>query len=229
MNDRVHIAEPYTDALCPRFIELVREPGAKYVALSGGRTPCAFFEQIAEEFRAEIPWERVEFFQVDERCAPPNHPESNWRNIEALILSRVPEARGHRMRAEAPDGAEAYAGLIDAKLPKNDAGVPVFDLVVLGLGPDGHTASLFPDTPALLEEAKTVVRNPVPQLATERLTLTFPVLNAARNRWFTVRGADRADMVQEVLEGKHPAGRVRDPEWFVEPDAWRPAARREHA
>lgn len=218
MNSRVHAATPYTDALIPRFLELVNEPGEKFIALSGGRTPREFFALLATEYRSRIPWDRVEFLQVDERCVPPDHDDSNWKQIQETILDLVPEAQAHRVRAEHPHGAEGYETLIRAALPSNEDGVPVFDLVLLGLGPDGHTASLFPGTAALDETQRAVVRNTVPQLDTHRVTLTFPVLNAARHRWFILRGADRRDIFREVQAGRHPAGRIHAPEWFVEPD-----------
>lgn len=218
MNPRIHVATPYTAALLPRFIDLVNEPGEKFIALSGGSTPREFFTLIATEYRSHIPWDRIEFFQVDERCVPPDHADSNWKQIKELILDTVPEAQAHRVRAEYPHGAEGYETLIRVALPSNADGVPVFDLVLLGLGPDGHTASLFPGTPALDETKRAVARNAVPQLDAHRVTLTFPVLNAARNRWFILRGADRRTVFREVLNGEHPAGRIRDPEWFVEPE-----------
>lgn len=218
MNPRVHVATPYTAALIPRFLDLVNEPGDKFIALSGGRTPREFFTLLATENRGRIPWDRVEFFQVDERCVSPDHADSNWKQIKETILDLVPEAQAHRVRAEHPHGAEGYETLIRAALPANEDGVPVFDFVLLGLGPDGHTASLFPGTAALDEMQRAVVRNAVPQLSTHRVTLTFPVLNAARHRWFILRGADRRNVFHEVQDGQHPAGRIREPEWFVEPD-----------
>lgn len=218
MTSRVHVATPYTAALLPRFIDLVNEPGEKFIALSGGRSPREFFTLLATEHRTRLPWDRIEFFQVDERCVPPEHIDSNWRQIKETILDIVPEAQAHRVRAENPHGPEGYETLLRAALPSNGAGVPVFDLVLLGLGPDGHTASLFPDTQALDETQRAVVRNAVPQLNTHRVTLTFPVLNAARHRWFILRGADRRTIFREVQAGQHPAGHIREPEWFVEPD-----------
>jgi 6-phosphogluconolactonase len=218
VNSRVHVATPYTDALLPRFLDLVNEPGEKFIALSGGRTPREFFTLLATAYRKSVPWDRIEYFQVDERCVPPDHLDSNWRQIRETIVDVVPEAQAHRIRAENAHGAEGYETLIRAALPQDPAGVPVFDLVLLGLGADGHTASLFPGTRALAETQRAVVRNPVPQLNTERITMTLPLLNAARHRWFILRGADRGDIFQQVQAGLHPAGRIRDPEWFVEHD-----------
>ncbi len=218
MTPRVHVGSPYTSVLLPRFLDVIDEPGRKFVALSGGRTPREFFALLATEFRDRVPWERLAIFQVDERCVPPDHAESNWRQIQETILEVAPRVEAHRMRAEEADAAEAYEAVLERTLPKNESGVPVFDVALLGLGPDGHTASLFPGTAALDETRRFVVRNAVPQLDTERITLTYPVLNAARHRWFLLRGADRRTIFAETQAGHHPAGRIRDPEWFVEPD-----------
>lgn len=216
MNARIHVALKYTEPLCRRFLEIVAEPGPKNIALSGGRTPRDFFELIASAHRERVPWERVTFFQVDERCVPPEQEDSNWRQIRETLLDVVPQARGQRMHAESPGAAEEYEALLRQTLPADESGMPVFDLVLLGLGPDGHTASLFPGTAALMESQRAVVRNALPELGAERITLTFPVLNAARHRWFILRGADRQEVFQQVLAGQHPAGRIREPEWFVE-------------
>jgi 6-phosphogluconolactonase len=215
---RIHVAHRYTNPLRKRFLEVVREPGEKFIAVSGGRTPREFFTLLATELRNEIPWHRITWFQVDERCVPPDHADSNWRQFRETILNAVPEARAHRMRAEDQDAAAAYEAHLRATLPLNTEGVPVFDIVLLGLGADGHTASLFPGTQALDETERAVVRNSVPQLNTERITLTYPVLNAARHRWFILRGADRREVFAEVRAGRHPAGLIREPEWFVEPE-----------
>ncbi len=222
MSVVIHVARHYTRPFRRRFLEVVGAPGPKYIALSGGRTPRDLFHLLATQWREDVPWDRIDFFQVDERCVPPDHADSNWRQIQELILDVVPGARAHRMRAETPDAADDYDKLLRASLPLDSGGVPVFDVVLLGLGADGHTASLFPGTAALSETRRAVVRNAVPQLGTERITLTYPVLNAARHRWFILRGADRREVFQQVLAGQHPAGRVREPEWFVEPETLAP-------
>jgi 6-phosphogluconolactonase len=215
---RIHVAMSYTQPLARRFLALMNEPGPKSVALSGGRTPRDFFLLLATDLLDRVPWERLTLFQVDERCVAPDHAESNWRQIKETLLDAVPGARAHPMRAETPDADAGYERLLRTMLPLNSDGMPIFDLVLLGLGTDGHTASLFPGTAALNETRRAVVRNAVPQLNAERVTLTYPVINSARHRWFLLRGADRREVFREVLSGQHPAGRIRDPEWFVEPE-----------
>ena len=138
--------------------------------------------------------------------------------IRESLLDFVPGIDAHRMCTESPAAAKEYELLMMQELPLNGAGVPIFDLVLLGLGPDGHTASLFPGTPALGETRHLVVRNPVPQLDTKRITMTFPLLNAARRRWFIARGEHLRRVFEEVRAGQHPAGRIRDPDWFIEPE-----------
>ena len=217
-GQRVTVSAPYTDALIPAFLQVVNEPGHKFIGLSGGNTPRAFLRRLAGEFRAQVPWDRVSLYQVDERSVPPDHPESNWKMIRESLLDAVPGIEAHRMRPEDPSGAEDYEALVRRNLPCNDAGVPVFDLLQLGLGPDGHTASLFPGTRALDEVQRLVVKNEVPQLGTVRMTMTYPLINAARHRWFIATGAGLRGIFNEVLAGSHPAGKIRDPEWFVEPE-----------
>ena len=222
MSVVIHVARHYTRPLLRRFLEVVGEPGPKYIALSGGRTPRDFFHLLATQWRDDIPWDRIEFFQVDERRLPADQAGSNWQQIRELILDFVPEAHAHPMNAMQREAAGDYDTLLCNKLPLAPGGVPVFDLVLLGLGADGHTASLFPGTAALEETRLNVTYNLVPQIEAERITLTFPVLNAARHRWFTLRGADRREVFREVLDGNHPAGRIHEPEWFVEPDTLAP-------
>lgn len=215
---RVFVAMPYTDALCAAFLDVVAAPGHKYIALSGGRTPREFLGLLAGELRSRVPWSRISLYQVDERCVPQDHPESNWRMIRETLLDAVPGIEAHRIRTESRAAAKEYEQLISQNLPLNGAGVPIFDLVLLGLGQDGHTASLFPGTPALGETRRLVVRNPVPQLNTERITMTLPLLNTARRRWFIARGEPLRRVLEEVRAGQHPASRIREPDWFIEPE-----------
>jgi 6-phosphogluconolactonase len=186
--------------------EAVRERGSFSVALSGGSTPRGLYALLAREpFRAAIPWASCRFFWGDERHVPPDHPESNYRMARESLLSKVPvpESNVHRVPAELPDAgqaAERYEEVLRESFALEPGQPPRFDLVLLGLGPDGHTASLFPGTAALAEKRRLVVANRVEKLKTERITMTYPVLNNAANVVFVVSGRDKAEAVRGVLE-----------------------------
>ncbi|MET0343688.1 MAG: 6-phosphogluconolactonase [Polyangiales bacterium] len=172
------------------------------VALSGGSTPRALYQRLARQ--PELPWDKIELCFGDERCVPPDHADSNARMVrEALThLPFVPPERVHRILGElAPDeAARAYEASLRKLFP--GAELPRFDLVLLGLGKDGHTASLFPHSPALAEKRAWVMANPVPALGATRITLTYPVLQHAAETLFLVSGADKAWALCEVLEGR---------------------------
>lgn len=213
----IHVEDSPIRALAERLRQEVREIPLPSAAFSGGRTPRELFSLLAAEYRDSLPWNRMKVFQVDERGVGPDHEDSNWRQIRERLLDPLPHIRAFRMEAErGVEGASDYAAVLDRELPKNESGVPTIDFVLLGMGPDGHTASLFPETRALEIRDRTVVYNEVPQLQTYRLTLTYPVLEAASHRWFLLTGADKADTLEEVLAGSHPAGRLREVEWFVD-------------
>ncbi len=177
------------------------------VALSGGETPRALYGLLArQQFSQKVPWRRVRLYWGDERCVPPDDPASNYGMAHDAFIKHVPidAANVHRMRGE-DDPVEA-ARLYDAELralaaeERPRAEVPVFDLVLLGLGGDGHTASLFPHSDALAVEDSFCAATQAPD-GSPRLTITAPVINAARRVWFLVGGAQKAGMVAEVLEG----------------------------
>lgn len=188
------------------------------LALAGGRTPQALHALLADPaqpFRARVPWARTEVFFGDERCVPPGHPDSNYRAAREALLAHVPlpERQVHRMRGEDPDpaaSARAYETELRAALGPGE-GVPRLDLVLLGVGPDGHTASLFPGTAALEPSGELVAANHVPRLGAWRLTFTLPLLDAARAVVFLVSGEEKAAAVAAALEGGAdvPAARVR--------------------
>lgn len=199
------------------------------VALSGGGTPRALYELLSTgRFARRIPWDRLQIFQVDERAVPPDDAQSNYRMIRQALLDRVPEAAAHfhRIAAERQDlesAANEYAEEIRAELSPSRNGWPRFDLILLGMGDDGHTASLFPSTHALDEAGRVVVPNFVPRLGVSRVTLTFPVLNAAAEVIFLVAGAKKAPRLKDVIEGPPgscPAQRVRPVSgrlsWYVD-------------
>jgi 6-phosphogluconolactonase len=219
-----------------RFAEAAAEgaSGNRYFscALSGGSTPRRMFELLSDpEFR--IPWERVQLFQVDERTVPPDDAESNYRMIRETLLSKVPlpNENFHRIAAEKVDRDEAardYAAELGRVLHPAPGAWPRLDLVFLGMGGDGHTASLFPLSPALPERKLWVCSNYSPRLGKHRLTLTYPVLNAAAEIIFLVSGDDKAETLHQVLEGPpgvYPAQGINPVQgrlsWFVD----RPAAR----
>jgi 6-phosphogluconolactonase len=170
------------------------------IALAGGATPRTLYELLASDaFARRVPWDRVELFFGDERAVPPDHPDSNFGMVSRALLSRV-DVRAHRMIAERGEAA-AYETLLRERVPARAGTMPVLDVVLLGIGEDGHTASLFPGTAALTEQQHAVVMNDVPQLDTTRMTLTYPAINAARQVWLLVTGARKRPIVAGCLGG----------------------------
>ncbi len=193
--------------------EAIAARGVFHVALSGGSTPKKLFRVLAAKGVAALPWDRIHLWWGDERTVPPDHPDSNYRMTrEALIQPlALDPARIHRVAGENPDhaaAAAAYARELTAVL--GDA--LVFDLVHLGMGPDGHCASLFPHTPALDDTRATFVANQLSAAngpgAVVRLTLTAAAINRARHVRFLIAGADKAAPLHEVLDG------ARDPKRY---------------
>lgn len=214
----------------------IADRGRFHVALAGGLTPRRAYQLLgADPFRRQLDWTRVEFFWGDERAVPPGHHDSNYRMAREAMLDRlaVKESQIHRMRGEVEPlevAAHEYQELMARifRVPPNGP-PPVFDLILLGLGADGHTASIFPGTPAVRELFRWVMPNVRPGVARgERLTLTVPVLNRARVVTFLVTGKDKAEAVATILEGggeaeppparlvAPPAGQV---EWLLDREA----------
>jgi 6-phosphogluconolactonase len=200
------------------------------VALSGGSTPKNLYTLIAANASANLPWDQMFFFWGDERHVPPNDAESNYRMAKEALLSKVPipPANIFPVPTDNPDAsavADAYEQTVQKFFGLAPGAFPRFDLILLGMGPDGHTASLFPETAALQEKSRLVVANWVEKLKTSRITFTLPVLNAARLVAFLVSGIDKAAALREVFEGnaageKYPSKLVRPNEgkliWFVD-------------
>ena len=190
--------------------EAVAKRGKFTIALSGGSTPKNLYNLLATNARTALPWDRMFFFFGDERHVPPTDAESNFRMADEAMLSKIPVAASNvfRIPTEDPD-AEAAAKAYEQTLRKffqlEPGQFPVFDLILLGLGPDGHTASLFPGTAALKEKTRLVVANWVEKLKTSRISLTLPVLNAGRCVTFLVSGTDKAAVLRTVLEEDAPA------------------------
>ena len=177
------------------------------MALSGGSSPRRFHTLLAAQ--TDLPWDQMHFFFGDDRHVPPQNDESNYKMARETLFARapIPPQNIHRIETELPsaaDAAERYESALRDFFASDATPFPVLDVVLLGLGPDGHTASLFPGTPGLDEKTRWVIANPVAKLKTDRITFTFPVLNAARNVVFLVQGTDKADAVQAVLETQAP-------------------------
>jgi 6-phosphogluconolactonase len=190
-----------------RFRELTNEAraGRLAVALSGGHTPRRLYELLATPaFAATVRWGTVEFFFGDERAVAPDHPESNYRMAREALLSTV-AAAAHRMPAETGEAA-AYERLLRERIRADRDGIPVFDLILLGMGSDGHTASLFPGSAALGEHSRLVVMSEAPRLGSKRMTLTYPALNAARRVWILAPGVDKREIVGQCLAVRETPG-----------------------
>ena len=191
-----------------RFVELgqaaIDARGCFSVGLAGGSTPKRTYELLASEaYREQLNWSKVHIFFGDERCVPPDHSESNYRMANEALISRVsiPPPNVHRINGLGD--AVANASLYEDELRTffNPASWPRFDLVLLGMGDDGHTASLFPGTKALAERQAWVVANWVEKVGAFRITLTAPAINHAANIAFLVTGATKAERLLEVLRG----------------------------
>ena len=196
------LAARAADEFAANALLAIRDRSRFAVALSGGSTPRAMLEALSAR---RLDWPAIHFFWSDERCVGPDDPNSNYRMAREALLSRVgvPESNVHRMRGElAPSaGASAYDAELNAFFGNN---APVFDLLFLGLGPDGHTASLFPGTEALDIHDVWCAANQVnePVASPWRLTLTYPAINAARRIIFLVEGVEKADILATVLGGE---------------------------
>ena len=192
------------------------------VALSGGSTPKTMFAMLADDaaLRDQMPWDRVHFFWGDERHVPPDHTDSNYRMANEAMLSKVsvPSGNIHRIQTENPDAgkiADDYEIELLDHFKLESGQLPTFDCVLLGMGPDGHTASLFPGTKALHERERLVVSNWVEKFQSHRITMTARLLNNADQIIFLVSGEEKADSLQVVLEGETQADLY--PSQLIEP------------
>jgi 6-phosphogluconolactonase len=190
------------------------------IALSGGSTPKILYSLLGTEpYRSQINWASVEIFWSDERCVPPDSADSNYALAQEVLLSKIPIPANqiHRMPADQPDleaASREYTSEMQRTFGTN--GIPSFDLLQLGMGPEGHTASLFPHQESLHEQQRLVMPVTVPKPPPTRLTFTPPLLNAARHVLFLVTGSEKAEAIQAVLEGpyqpeEYPAQIVRPP------------------
>lgn len=235
-DDPAALSREAAARLVQRANEAVAARSRFTLALSGGSTPRALYLRLAASpWRERIPWKATHVFWGDERCVPPDHPDSNYGMAHTALLAHVPIPAGnvHRLHGEMDPATAAaeYEGVLRAVFGLQPGELPRFDLILLGLGEDGHTASLFPGTAAVHERERLVVAHWVEKLNAYRLTLTPPVLNAAAEVVFLVAGAAKAGVLRQVLKGeyepdRYPAQIVRPADgtlvWLVD----RAAARR---
>jgi 6-phosphogluconolactonase len=225
------VAEAAADRIVAAARNAIRRRGRCLLALSGGSTPRLVYPLLVSQPRvSRVDWRQVDFFWGDERAVPPDHPESNFGLARALLLDHLPGIRAdaiHRMPADAAD-RDAAARDYEAELGRvfdiapTSARRPSLDLIWLGMGPDGHTASLFPGSQALAERRRWVLATTAPATSpvAARMTFSLPLINAARAVLFVVAGADKVAAVRTVRSGSRdlPAGRVRarSTRWLVD-------------
>ena len=228
-------APALSEAVAKRWVELAREAvderGAFHVALSGGSTPRRAFERLAEpDMAQEVEWKRIHIYWSDERCVPPDSPDSNYRMAHEAFLQRMPcpPDNVHRIHAEQPNPQQAardYVETLKTYLPEaRETGIGRFDLIMLGLGTDGHTASLFPDTQVLDVRDRAVAAVYVDKLESWRVTLTYPIINNARHLLVMAEGEAKAKIVRAVFEEpegeRYPIQRIKPLtgvlEWYLD-------------
>src|SRR6185295_5311122 len=232
-SNAAELARGAADEISFRIQETLRESGRFTWALSGGSTPRALYRLLASEpYRERLPWRAIHFFWGDERHVPPDHAESNFRMAREAMLDAVPVPAEniHRIAGEEPDtvrAAKLYEDELRSFFALAPGEWPRFDLVLLGLGKDGHTASLFPGSAAVRERERLVVAPWVEAQRAFRITLTPPVLSHARRTLFLISGAEKATALQAVLAGerepdRYPAQAVKGNRlWLVDREAAR--------
>ncbi|MBX9687880.1 MAG: 6-phosphogluconolactonase [Candidatus Obscuribacterales bacterium] len=227
--------EDLADKAAKSFVKTVKEILSRQaicnLALSGGSTPKMLYARLIQsDLIDQLDWSRIAFFVSDERCVELKSEESNWGNAYRLLLSKLPvdNDRLHPtafQEENADKSASEYENKIRHLLPLDDKGVPRFDLIYLGMGPDGHTASLFPDTEGLKEKKRLVIKNHVGKLNVDRVSFTFTLINAAARVVFLVAGKDKAPVVKEIIENAadypcaHVAPENGELSWFLDREA----------
>ena len=203
----------------------IERNGVCNISLSGGSTPGPIYRRLADE---SLPWEKIHWFWGDERHVPPDSDESNFRMVRETLLeiAAIPESNVHRVPAEHEDAAAAAAAY-ESTLREHFGSdpYPAWDLMLLGMGDDAHTASLFPHTEALNERERWFVSNWVPKFDTHRLTMTVNAINSARHTWFLISGENKRSAVASVLGqdtdlAEFPSQMIRADRWYVTADAY---------
>ncbi|TWT87026.1 6-phosphogluconolactonase [Neorhodopirellula pilleata] len=223
------------DAFCRSAAEAISQRGTFRVALSGGSTPKRLYELLAKR---ELDWDHIEWYWGDERNVPHDHDESNFRMVSEALLDHFPSAQANAFSVPVDTNDPVRsADRYEAKLKDvfHGQAFPQWDLALLGMGDDAHTASLFPDTAAISENERWFVANYVPKFEAYRYTLTAPAINSARQRWFLIAGANKRDALARVWQSdpnrteadqlvaaqveRYPSQLIQSPTWFVTQDA----------
>jgi len=227
-------AEKLAEDLAGRLNDAVNQQKENYcLAISGGSTPIIFFKRLAEEpFKSEIEWNRVHFFWCDERCVPPDNSESNFGMTKTDLFDKIkiPSENIHRIKGESDPKEETfrYVNEIEDLVPKGKNSLPQFDWVMLGMGEDGHTASLFPNKELLFTYSNIAGIAQHPQTGQNRISLTFDVLNNAKRITFVVTGKKKAKILAEILKGQpsskiYPSAQIKPIDgtidWLVDKEA----------
>jgi len=227
-DDVAALQRDVADSFCDLARETIAARGLFRVSLSGGSTPRRIYELLAER---DLPWDKIHFFWGDERNVPHDHEDSNYRMVRQALLDKIgiPADNVHPVPVDvaAPDrAASAYEALLRQQFGLPDQGGALdWDLVLLGMGDDAHTASLFPETKALAIEDRLFVENFVPKFDAYRYTMTYPAIESAKQIWFLIAGAAKRDALRQVLSGEGdvaecPSLRVRPTRWFVDKPAF---------
>ena len=219
------------EKFCSLGTSAIQDHGKFTVALSGGSTPRGLHQELVTHFSSQLPWDKVFFFWGDERHVPPDSSDSNYRMANETLLSKlpIPPANIFRIPSELPDARQAaakYEQMLLQFFKLNPDSFPRLDFILLGMGPDGHTASLFPGTAALQEKDHLVVGNWVEKLNTFRITFTYPVLDNAACVMFLVSGDEKAEMVRRAIKDPSanlPCQKVRPDDgellWYLDKGA----------
>jgi 6-phosphogluconolactonase len=235
---KIHIFESsdkLVQVLSNSFIEMIHKTNqqekALHIALSGGSTPRLFFKQLAK-IGNKISWHNVQFYWGDERCVPPDHSDSNFGLAKKSLFDKIDISSSnlHRIRGENDPDMETkrYENQIRKCISKSDDTFPVFDWILLGLGEDGHTASIFPGNIPVIQSKEICAVTSHPQSSQKRITLTLPVINLAERITFLVSGANKAKIVADILNNNsskttYPAAMVQSQknpvEWYLDKEA----------
>lgn len=228
LDDAETLTAVAAETLANVFRDSVREHGKFYLALSGGSTPKQLYQYLVRHYD-DLPWSDAEIFFGDERCVPPDDSQSNFRMASESMLDElpIPASQIHRIEGElAPEVAASHYQETLKALPSNAADFPIFDLVLLGMGPDGHTASLFPESDLINESQQTVGTDYIEKMGNWRISLTFPVINAARHRLVLVGGEEKAPVIDNLMlsqwpDTRYPIARVTEDNtlWLLQANA----------